>query len=196
MIENGTMQYGHGVRQVNVMPRKQPGDGGRPLSVIVIPCATAISNRMYTLQEGAGRRLHDTSHLLEGIYREIDFDRAWPIMTLLDLLHRTDPDRFGLVEREIKHAWLVHMQTLLRTATGTRVLVWSSDRRPSDEGDATRAPSQRIQPVFVDEAMIAAIRGLADRYVEGILDGACLGSLTVRPAVAAASSAKPDQGNF
>lgn len=135
------------------------------LCVVQAMCASAISNRMFTVRPRRNGRLHGVSDLLRAIYPEVEFERFAFVRPLLRHLQAVDAGRFAMVENEMKNAWIGRTQTLLG-AIGTRtVLLWFAQRSP--DGLAwDGAGGAACQPLFVDRAMVEAVSRAADGYVE------------------------------
>lgn len=136
-----------------------------PVCVVQAMCATAISNRMFTVRPRRNLRLHAVSELLRGIYPDVDFDRFAFVRPMLRHLHGLDPMRFRMVENEMKNAWIGRTQTLLNAIETRTVLFWFAQRAP-DEVVPEDDPEVSAYPLFVDRAMVETVRGAADGYVE------------------------------
>lgn len=136
------------------------------LTVVQAMCATATSNRMFSVRPRRNLRLHAVSDLLAGIYPEVDFSRFAFTKPMLRHLHEVDPNRFKLVSNEMKNAWIGRMQTLLSTLESKTLLFYLSEREPDDlsvpEGDLAAMK----YPQFVDRAMLDAVRLAADGYAQ------------------------------
>ena len=136
------------------------------LTVVQAMCATATSNRMFSVRPRRNLRLHAVSDLLAGIYPEVDFSRFAFTKPMLRHLHEVDPNRFKLVSNEMKNAWIGRMQTLLSTLESKTLLFYLSEREPDDlsvpDGDLTAMK----YPQFVDRAMLDAVRPAADGYAQ------------------------------
>lgn len=138
---------------------------GAGLCVVQAMCATAISNRMFTVRPRRNIRLHAVSELLRGIYPEVEFDRFAFVRPMLRHLRGLDETRFKLVENEMKNAWLGRTQTLLNAVETRTILLWFAQRSPDDavvEDSGGVSP----YPLYVDRAMVDTVRGAADGYVE------------------------------
>jgi hypothetical protein len=139
---------------------------GSQACVIQAMSASAISNRMYSVRPRRNARLSGVSDLLTGLFPDVDFDKFSFVHGMLRHLARTDEDRFRLVLNEMKNAWIGRMQTLLNSAETKTVLFWFSQRSPDDgEADAPTSPADKY-PHYVDRAMIDAVKGAADFYIE------------------------------
>jgi len=139
---------------------------GASACVIQAMSASAISNRMYSVRPRRNGRLHDVSELLVGLFPDVDFSKFSFVNAMLKHLSNTDQDRFRLVVNELKNAWIGRMQTLLNSIETRTILFWFSQRSPdSGEADSPKT-SPAMYPHYVDRAMIDAVKGAADSYVE------------------------------
>jgi len=134
--------------------------------VVQAMCASAISNRMFTIRPRRNSRLHAVSDLLAGIFPEVDFTRFAYVPAMLKHLHAVDDHRFRLVANEMRNAWIGRTQTLLATLEARTILFWFSQRVP-EEGSMDFADHANY-PQFVDRAMLDAVRTAADGYAECI----------------------------
>lgn len=138
------------------------------LTVVQIMCATANSNRMYLVRPRRNVRLQAVSDLLSGIYPEVDFSSFSFVRAMLKHLYMLDETRFRLVVNELRNAWIGRMQSLLSSIETKTLLFWMSERNPDDETSPSGDPTDMKYPMFVDQAMIDAIRPAADGYAECI----------------------------
>ncbi|MEM1163383.1 MAG: DUF6473 family protein [Pseudomonadota bacterium] len=145
--------------------------------VVHAMCATALSNRMFSVRPRRNRRIHAVSDLLIGIYPEVDFHRFSFVNALLRHLEAIDDNRFKLVMNEMKNAWIGRTQTLLSSLECKTVLLWFSQRAPEDPEHDPEDPAN--YPHCVDRAMIDAVKGAADGYVECVTSVGLPQDLTV-----------------
>ncbi len=139
---------------------------GSAACVIQAMSASAISNRMYTVRPRRNARLHAVSDLMTGLFPDVDFSKFSFVNAMLKHLSTVDEDRFRLVVNELKNAWIGRMQNLLNSIESRTVLFWFSQRSPDDgEADAPSAQAAKY-PHYVDRAMIDAVKGAADVFVE------------------------------
>ncbi len=136
--------------------------------VVQAMCATAVSNRMFTIRPRRNARIHAVSDLLVGIFPEVDFERFAFVPALVKHLRNVDEQRFRLVANEMKNAWIGRTQTLLATIEAPTILFWFSQRAPED-GSADFTDTTNY-PHLVDRAMIDAVRTAADGYAECVTD--------------------------
>lgn len=136
---------------------------GAEVCVVQAMCATAISNRMFSVRPRRNLRLHAVSDLLRSMFPEVDFDRFSFVRPMLRHLQAVDATRFRLVENEMKNAWIGRTQTLLEAVETRTVLLWFAQRPPQDGGGFDDPAGG---PLFVDRAMLDTVRRAADGYVE------------------------------
>lgn len=136
------------------------------LCVVEVMNASSISNRMFTVRPRRNVRLHDVSDLMRGIFPEVEFDRFAFVFPMLRFLKNLDPERFKLVENEMKNAWIGRTQTLLSSLHSPTILLWFSTRTPDDLALGVASSSHAGHPHYVDRAMIDTVKDAADGYVE------------------------------
>ena len=139
---------------------------GARVCVVHAMCASAISNRMFAVRPRGNQRLTGVSDLLAGIYPDVPFGRFSSVRTMLRHLHRLDPARFRLVRDEMRSAWVGRMDSLLRGIDAPTVLLWCAGHAP---GTVPTGPEEAWRaPLFVDRAMLEAVRPAADAYAEAV----------------------------
>lgn len=149
------------------------------LCVIQVMHASAISNRMFTIRPRRNVRLHEVSDLMRGIYPEVDFERFAFVRPMLSHLFKLDPERFKLVENEMKNAWIGRTQTLLSSLQTRTILFWFATRDPDEpEPDGDHAHGDG-HPQYVDRAMVDTVKEAADGYVECVTQVGLPQDLTV-----------------
>lgn len=133
------------------------------VTVIQILGAPNMSNRHYTVDTRHNDRFLRASRPLKDIFPEVDFAAASTTADVLAALARAGGDRLSSVRRELQDAWVGRMRALLDRIEGRKVLLWLADHPPysaADGGTICR------DPLFVDRAMLNAVRGSADALVE------------------------------
>ena len=136
-------------------------------TVIQVTGAQNISNRFYAVHPRRNDRFLRASALLETIYREIDFTEYNFTGHLLNGLRHASPEKFSIVEAELKEAWITRMEHLVARIGGPVILLWMADYRPDGVG---ADPLSRSGPSFVDAAMIERLRGSCAEVVEVVAD--------------------------
>lgn len=134
------------------------------LTVVQVLGAQNMSNRFYSVHPRRNDRFVRASTLLQTIYREVDFTEFNFTRHLLTSLKTLSPDRFEIVRRELKDAWVARMKNLLSQIEGKKLLVWLSEFTPEDEEE--NIESQGDAPLFIDREMINALDDHYDGYLE------------------------------
>lgn len=128
--------------------------------------AVALSNRMYAVRPRRNGRLHEVSDLMRGIFPEVDFTRFVFVRGMLSHLAELDPNRFRLVENEIKNAWIGRMHSLLSLIETRTILFWFSTRAPEQMGGTAAERCAMRYPDYVDRAMLEAVIPAANSFIE------------------------------
>lgn len=137
------------------------------LCIVQIMSASSISNRMFTVRPRRNLRLHEVSELMCGVFPEVEFDRFAFVRPMLKHLEKLDPERFKLVENEMKNAWIGRTQTLLSSLQTRSILFWFARRAPEEPApEADVDSTSTAYPEYVDRAMIDTVKQVADGYVE------------------------------
>ncbi|MEM9434211.1 MAG: DUF6473 family protein [Pseudomonadota bacterium] len=139
--------------------------GGSKGTVVQVMGAQNMSNRLYSVHPRRNDRFLKSSSLLETLYREVDFTEYSFTRHLLSSLKELSPEKFTVVEEELKEAWVARMSAMLRKITGRTILLWISDRQPDSLEQSEDAPLG-LDPLFVGREMIERIRPLVTDVVE------------------------------
>ncbi len=135
------------------------------VTVIQITGAQNLSNRFYAVHPRRNDRFLRASNLLKTIYREVDFTEYNFTRHLLRALKSVSPDKFVMVEEELKEAWLARMKALIARIEGKVVLLWLADHAPEDETGGPDGPD----PLFVTRAMIEELMPFVAGYGEVVI---------------------------
>lgn len=122
------------------------------LTVIQIPPASDLTNRLYAVHPRRNDRFVKASPVLQAIYRGVDFTDFAFTRHLLGALHDNGPERFAVVAEELRAAWLSRMGLLLDRIPGRKALLWTGRHTPAPARDA---PGR--DPMLVDAAMLDRI---------------------------------------
>lgn len=140
------------------------------VTVIQVMGAHNMSNRFYSVHPRRNDRFLKASTLMRTIFREVDFTEFAFTRHLLSTLKTMSPDKFDVLEQELKVAWQARMELLLSRITGKVVLLWVSDVSPPlVEDELADAKSLGFAPLFIDRTMIDALRDKVHDYVEIIV---------------------------
>ncbi|TYB80070.1 DUF6473 family protein [Maritimibacter fusiformis] len=139
---------------------------GAAVTVIEVPGAQNMSNRFYAVHPRRNDRFLRASTLLKSFYREVDFTEFHFTRHLLSALRAADADRFQVVEHELKEAWVARMKALMSRIDSKVVLLWLAGHRPED---CTTCSDQDRDPLYVDRAMLEAVKPYAAQVVEVVV---------------------------
>lgn len=145
------------------------------VTVIQIMGAQNLSNRFYKVHPRRNDRFLKASILMRTVFREVDFTDFAFTRHLLSTLQDCSADRYGLVVEELRQAWIARMAMLIERIDGVPILLWIGRKPPPAQ--ATDAMS--TDPLFVDAAMIAALRSRVADYVEVVPSESALSMGTV-----------------
>lgn len=133
------------------------------VTVVQLMSAQNLSNRFYAVHPRRNDRFLRASALMKTIFREIDFTEFHFTRHMLSVLKRTAPDKFLLIEDELKFAWVARIRMLLQKIDSKTVLLWVEGGHQRDaeaDGDGLGQ-----EPLFVDADMVAAVRAFATDLV-------------------------------
>ncbi|MEY4982993.1 MAG: hypothetical protein RIR62_1259 [Pseudomonadota bacterium] len=133
------------------------------VTVVQIPGAVNLTNRLYSVHPRRNDRFLRASPLLQSLYREVDFTEFSFVRHMLGSLRAASPDKFGVLAEELRQAWQGRMKTVLSRLPGVKVLLWVGSAAPPAAGQALVPEGDAP---LVDRAMIDAIRRHANEYVE------------------------------
>lgn len=116
-----------------------------------------MSNRLYSVHSRRNDRFLGVSPALRDLYPDVDFAEINFTGHLLAHLQSASAASFDVVVNELKWAWLQRMRRVLSLIKTDVVLLWISDRSPSQ----TQNSLHEEEPRFVDQTMIDAL--ISDR---------------------------------
>ena len=125
-------------------------------TVVQLTGAQNLSNRFYTVHPRRNDRFVHASATMRALFPAIDFAEFHFTGHMLGTLKAASPERFDMIEGELKAAWVARMRQLLDRIEGRTVLLWLTDHRPAAAADPL-GPA----PHLVDEDMVGAIRPFA-----------------------------------
>ena len=138
---------------------------GAEAVVLQIIGAGNLSNRYYSVHPRRNDRFIAASPLLRALYREVDFTDFNFTRHMLLSLRAASRDRFEVLADELRLTWVARMKDLLTALPARTVLLWLADHRPAAR---VHRIGIALDPVLVDEDMLAQVRPLADAYVEAV----------------------------
>ncbi|WP_416914696.1 MAG: DUF6473 family protein [Roseicyclus sp.] len=126
--------------------------------VLQITGAQNMSNRFYAVHPRRNDRFIRATTMLRTLYRDVDFTDFHFTRHLLTHLRGLSRDRFGVVEAELREAWVARMLGFLARAPAPVHLLWLSRRAPETADDGLHLGPD---PLFVTPAMIQAVAARA-----------------------------------
>jgi len=133
------------------------------VTVIQIMGAANMSNRFYTVDPRHNERFLRASKRLKELYPDIDFSKFQLTSEILTELAQHGSERLQTVRQELQCAWVARMRSLMSEIDGSKVLLWMADHAPYRAGDGGTICRD---PLFVDRAMLNAVKNDADVLVE------------------------------
>jgi len=130
------------------------------VTVIQVPPAQNMSNRLYTVHPRRNDRFVSATKMMTAIFPDVDFAGFHFNKHLLRHLREISPERYRLVEEELSQAWVARMTALLSRISGRTVLMWVSGRSPEDGNEFD------IEPMHVTRAMLDQVQEHVTMYVE------------------------------
>lgn len=128
------------------------------MTVVQMMGANNLSNRFYAVHPRRNDRFLRASTVLQAIYNEVDFSEFTFTKHMLDTLHRVSPERFDTVVAELREAWTARMTSMLEEIGGRSVLLWFSSDPLTDEPWFERDNPIGVDPLFITQSMVDALR--------------------------------------
>lgn len=132
------------------------------VTVVQLLGAHNMSNRFYAVHPRRNDRFLRASQLMKTIFREVDFTEFHFTRHMLLSLKRRAPDKYALVEQELKAAWVARLRVLLQKIPGRTVLLWVGDHHPGGQSRDELGP----EPLLIDRSMVDTVRPFATDYVQ------------------------------
>lgn len=128
--------------------------------VLQVMGAQNMTNRFYSVHPRRNDRFVKAATMLRTLYRDVDFTEFHFTRHLLTHLNALSPDRFGVVERELRAAWVARMKAFLDRVSVPVHLLWLSRRHPDE---VPTGPVSRLgpDPLFIRPDMLADVAGAA-----------------------------------
>ncbi|MCC0063094.1 MAG: hypothetical protein H6895_03280 [Defluviimonas sp.] len=120
--------------------------------------AQNLTNRFYAVHPRRNDRFLRASALMKTIFRDVDFTEFHFTRHMLSAIRARSPEKYRMVEDELREAWVARMRLLLQR-TGRRTVLLQVVR-PEIDGDGLGP-----EPLFVSDAMIAEVRPLVAEVV-------------------------------
>lgn len=127
---------------------------GAQAVVLQITGAQNMTNRFYSVHPRRNDRFIRATTVLRTLYRDVDFTEFHFTRHMLTHLRALSRDRFGVVEAELREAWVARMLGFLSRAPVPVHLLWLSRRAPAEVEDGFRLGPD---PLFVTPAMLEQV---------------------------------------
>lgn len=131
--------------------------------IIQVMGAHNMSNRFYRVHPRRNDRFLDASAIMKSVFSEIDFTEFHFTRHMLGTLSARAPDRYELLQDELRQAWVARMRLMLNSIPGQKHLLWFSAQAP---GASATSPGLGPDPLLVDRAMVKVLRPLVTSMVE------------------------------
>lgn len=128
--------------------------------VVQVTSAHLLSNRLYSVHRRRNDRFLAASKILQRLYPTVDFTDFAFSRHLLSTLHQISAEKFEVVVKELRTAWMARMRRLLTSIGGHCVLLWLADHAPEDQHWAAHPAGLQADPLFVTRAMLDELRPL------------------------------------
>ncbi|MEM7472390.1 MAG: DUF6473 family protein [Pseudomonadota bacterium] len=132
-------------------------------TVVQVMGAHNMSNRFYSVHPRRNDRFLKASTLMSTIFREVDFTEFAFTRHMLTTLRTLSPEKFVVLEQELKTAWQARMDLLLKRIESKVILLWASDRGPDDEEVGSELG---VDPLFIDREMLDRVMPKLHSYIE------------------------------
>lgn len=129
------------------------------LSIIQLMDAHNMSNRFYAVHPRRNDRFLRASSLMRSVFPEIDFTEFNFTRHMLNALRLRAPDRYEMLVKELRTAWVARMAMLLNRVEGRKILLWIGDYTRAPDGDEGAAQS------LLTPQMVEQVRPNADALV-------------------------------
>ena len=124
-------------------------------TVVQVVGAHNMTNRFYAVHPRRNDRFLRASAIMRSMFRDVDFAEYNFTRHMLSDLKSRAPERFTLIENELRTAWVARMRQLLARIGGRTVLLLLAEHLPRP----SRSDTLGRPPLLVDEAMVAEVAG-------------------------------------
>ena len=135
------------------------------LTVVSIMSAANLSNRLYSVHPRRNDRFIKPSPLLRALFPDVSFHEICFVRHLLGVLQADSPQKFELVQEELKAAWAARMKAFLDRIGSHVILVSLQAENTSLDLDRVGDPSLGTDPLFVTESMVETLRSKVQNIV-------------------------------
>ena len=105
--------------------------GGAAVTVVQVMGAQNLSNSYYSVHPRRNDRFLGPTPLMRQVFPDLDFTEFHFTRHLLSALADRAPDRFAVLQAELRRVWLTRMRDLLARAGGRRIVLWMADHPPA-----------------------------------------------------------------
>lgn len=133
------------------------------LCVVQVMAAHNLSNRLYRVHSRRNDRFLAASEIMHSIYTDVDFTEFAFNKHMLGTLKTLSPQKFEVIQEELKMAWLGRMKALLEQLPDRVVLLWL---KYADSTEDCASADLGTKPAFVTEEMVSELRAGVSDVVE------------------------------
>lgn len=128
------------------------------VTVVQLVGAQNMSNRFYAVHPRRNDRFLRASPLMKSLFAEVDFTDFHFTRHMLQHLRLIAPTKFGMIEAELKQAWVARMCQFLMRLQGRSVLLRLNES-PGHGVEADRTVQDHLgpEPLLVDKEMEAEV---------------------------------------
>ncbi|MEM9798503.1 MAG: DUF6473 family protein [Pseudomonadota bacterium] len=127
--------------------------GGAEAVVIQVMGANNLSNRFYRVHPRRNDRFLRQSNAMASLFPKVDFSDFAFTRHLLTALRDGHPDKFAMVEQELRAAWTARMRSILTRIPGRKILLWIENQNSAGLGP---------EPLFVTADMMQMVEDQVD----------------------------------
>lgn len=124
--------------------------------VVQVMGAANISNRFYSVHPRRNDRFLRHSILMETLFQDVDFSDFSFTRHMLIALQDSSPEKFAIIQQELREAWVARMRLLLTRLPARKILLWIEGVAQSPLGE---------EPLFVTVDMMQKLEPLIDKLV-------------------------------
>ena len=138
------------------------------ITVLQVSGTQNMSNRLYSVHPRRNDRFVEPTRMMKSIYPDVDFAAFHFNKHMLGHLRALSPDRYRIVEDELREAWTARTNNLVKRISGKIVLLWLSMRSPDD------ADNLDADPLHITRDMLNDVRPNVTELVEVIPSAAAI----------------------
>lgn len=131
------------------------------LAVVQLLSAHNLSNRYFRVHPRRNDRFIEASTLLSTIFSEVDFTEFHFNKHMLGTLKALSPERFAMVEEELRQAWKGRMKLLMKGLRRKPILLWLRYKELEIKDEVLSS-----EPVMIDQSMVDDLLPFARGVIE------------------------------